>query len=188
MSDEPLRVAVIVGSTREGRFGGAVARWFVGRARRRAGFTVDEIDLAELDLPFVYPAEPDERVRRYVERIDRADAFVVVTPEYNHGYPASLKQAIDLPRGEWRRKPVAFVSYGGIGGGLRAVEQLRQLFPELHAMTIRDVVSFHHPSRWFDDDAVPLDEEGCNTAVEVMLDDLAWWGEALRRARKELGR
>ena len=62
MSDEPLRVAVIVGSTREGRFGGAVARWFVGRARRRAGFTVDEIDLAELDLPFVYPAEPDERV------------------------------------------------------------------------------------------------------------------------------
>ena len=187
MSEDPLRVAVIVGSTREGRFGDGVARWFVGRAGRRADIEVDAIDLADHDLPFVYPAEPDEAVRAYVERIDRADAFVVVTPEYNHGYPASLKQAIDLPRGEWRRKPVAFVSYGGVGGGLRSVEQLRQVFPELHAMTIRDVVSFHHPTRWFDDEQRPIDEEGCNTAVEAMLDDLLWWGHALRRARKEQG-
>jgi len=188
MSENPLRVAVIVGSTREGRFGEVVARWFVSRAARRRELELDVVDLAALDLPFVYPAEPDESVRRFVERIDRADAFVVVTPEYNHGYPASLKQAIDLPRHEWRRKPVAFVSYGGLGGGLRAVEQLRQVFPELHAMTIRDVVSFHGAwGRFGEPEADVEPTEGCDTALDVMLDDLAWWGRALRRARKEQG-
>jgi hypothetical protein len=78
-----------------------------------------------------------------VPPIDAADAFVVVTPEYNHSYPASLKHAIDMAHGEWNTKPVAFVSYGGISGGLRAVEALRLVFAELHATTIRDTVSFH---------------------------------------------
>ena len=185
MNDQPLHVAVIVGSTREGRFGDKVAGWFVGQAGQRADMALDVIDLAELDLPAVYPAEHTPEVADYVGRIGHADAFVVVTPEYNHAYPASLKQAIDLPRTEWRRKPVAFVSYGGIGGGLRAVEQLRQVFPELHAMTVRDVVSFH--GRWglFDGSGEPREDTGCDAAAKVMLDDLAWWAHTLRRARNE---
>lgn len=141
MSDAPLQLAVIVGSTREGRLGSTVAEWLVTRAQQRDEVALDVIDLVDVDLPMVYPQEP--AAQAYIERIDWADAFVVITPEYNHGYPASLKQAIDLPRDQWRRKPVAFVSYGGAAGGLRAVEQLRQVFAELHAVTIRDSVSFH---------------------------------------------
>lgn len=73
---------------------------------------LDIIDLIDIDLPMAYPQLPEPAVAAYIERIDRADAFVVITPEYNHGYLASLKQAIDLPHDQWRQKPVGFVSYG----------------------------------------------------------------------------
>ena len=179
----PLGLAVIVGSTREGRFGGTIARWFVAHARLRDDITIDIIDLLDVDLPLVYPLEPDARAQAYIERIARADAFVVITPEYNHGYPAALKQAIDLPRDEWRRKPVAFVSYGGVGGGLRAVEQLRQVFAELHTATIRDTVSLHMAWGLFDAEGVLVEPGRHEQAATAMLDDLVWWATALRTAR-----
>jgi NAD(P)H-dependent FMN reductase len=183
MPEDPLRVAIIVGSTREGRFGDTVARWFTTQARQRGDMALDVIDLVDLDLPMVYPATAGPAVEAYIERIGRADAFVVVTPEYNHGYPASLKQAIDLPRAEWREKPVAFVSYGGTGGGLRAVEQLRQVFAELHTVTMRDAVSFHMAWGLFDSAGQPHEPAGCNAGAKTMLDQLAWWATALRTAR-----
>jgi NAD(P)H-dependent FMN reductase len=178
-----VTVAVFTGSTREGRFGPVVGRWFAGRAALRDDVTVDEIDLADVGLPAVLPKEPEPAVQRYVERIGRADAFVLITPEYNHGYPASLKQAIDLPRAEWRAKPVGFVSYGGMGGGLRAVEQLRQVFPEVQATTVRDTVSFHNFWQRFDGSGRLLDPAGPEQAATTMLDQLVWWGRALRAAR-----
>lgn len=98
MSDSPLRVAIITGSTREGRFGPTVARWFVTQARQRDDLRLDVIDLVDFDLPAVMPARPSAAVAAYAARIDAADAFVVVTPEYNHGYPAALKQAIHRSR------------------------------------------------------------------------------------------
>ena len=183
MSDTPLQLAVIVGSTREGRMASTVADWLVTQAQQREEVELDVIDLADLDLPMIYPQVPEPAVRAYLERIDRADAFVVITPEYNHGYPASLKQAIDLPREQWRRKAVAFVSYGGGAGGLRAVEQLRQVFAELHAVTIRDSVSFHMAWDRFDESGEPHDPARCNAGAETMLDELAWWATALRTAR-----
>jgi NAD(P)H-dependent FMN reductase len=183
MSGQPFNVAVIIGSTREGRFGPTVAAWFVGQARQRADMVIDVIDLADLDLPAVYPSQASADVRAYTSRLDRADAFVVVTPEYNHGYPASLKQAIDLAFHEWRAKPVAFVSYGGMAGGLRSVEQLRQVFAELHATTVRDTVSFHMAHGAFDASGNPIGEVGPSAAAKTMLDQLAWWGTALREAR-----
>jgi NAD(P)H-dependent FMN reductase len=183
VSDQPLKVAVIVGSTREGRFGPTVARWFVGQARQRADMAMDVIDLADVDLPAVYPRQASGAVEAYLARVERAEAFVVVTPEYNHGYPASLKQAIDLAYREWRAKPVAFVSYGGMAGGLRSVEQLRQVFAELHATTVRDTVSFHMAHTAFDATGQPIDAVGCNAAAKTMLDQLAWWAAALRTAR-----
>lgn len=79
------------------------------------------------------------------KRIAAADAVLIVTPEYNHSFPGPLKTSIDSLRDEWKAKPVGFVSYGGIGGGLRAVEALRLVFAELHAVTVRDTVSFHNP-------------------------------------------
>ncbi|MDP8930901.1 MAG: NAD(P)H-dependent oxidoreductase [Actinomycetota bacterium] len=179
---DPLHVGVIVASTRPGRIGGAVAEWFMGQARQRTDMTFDVIDLIETDLPAVLVRGADPVVDAYLSRLDAADAFVVVTPEYNHGYPAPLKQAIDLARTEWFAKPVAFVAYGGMAGGMRAVEQLRQVFAELHATTIRDVVGFHRVRGQFDEGTLS-DAEGANLAAKTMLDQLAWWATALRDAR-----
>lgn len=183
MSVPRLQIAVIIGSTREGRWGDKVTRWFAGEARRRSDLLVDVIDLAELDLPAALPMHDGPEIRAYAERIDRADAFVVVTPEYNHSYPASLKQAIDVLNAPWRRKPVAFVSYGGLSGGLRAVEHLRQVFAELHATTIRETVSLHRHPLLFDESGGLLDPSGPAAAAKAMLDDLVWWAAALRTAR-----
>lgn len=181
--ERSLQLAIIIGSTREGRFGPRVARWFATMARDHGRFEVDVIDLAEADLPARLTRQPARHVDEYRARLERADAFVVVTPEYNHGYPAPLKQAIDLAYTEWQAKPVAFVSYGGLAGGLRAVEQLRQVFAELHAATVRDVVSLHNPWTLFDDDARTHEPTGAEAAAKTMLDRLAWWAGALRTAR-----
>lgn len=183
MSDTLLNLVIIVGSTREGRFGDTVARWFVAQARHRSDVAIDVIDLADLEVPAVYPEQPGPELQALTARIDQADAFVVVTPEYNHGYPASLKQAIDLQYEEWRAKPVAFVSYGGTAGGLRSVEQLRQVFAELHVVTMRDSVSFHNVWDLFDESGELEEPAGPNTAAKGMLDQLAWWALALRAAR-----
>ncbi|WP_026360897.1 NADPH-dependent FMN reductase [Amycolatopsis nigrescens] len=182
----PLRLAVIVGSTRRGRFGPVAADWFIGQARRHEKMTVDVIDLAELQLPEVLGAdeeEPPAKVRALAARVAAADAFVVVTPEYNHSFPASLKTAIDWFFDEWQAKPVAFVSYGGIGGGLRAVEHLRLVFAEVHATTVRDTISFHSYERLFDETGLPKDAVGVGSAAKKMLDQLGWWAHALRDAR-----
>lgn len=181
--DTPIRVAIITASTREGRFGPTVTGWFAGQASQRSDMVLDVIDLGDLDLPAAYPRRFGPAEEAFVERIDGADAFVVVTPEYNHGYPASLKQAIDLPHRQWQAKPVAFVSYGGMAGGLRAVEQLRQVFAELHAVTVRDTVSFHNFRAQFGPSGELVDPAGPNAAAKLMLDRLAWWAVALRTAR-----
>jgi len=181
---DPLHLAVIIGSTREGRRGPLVAAWAVGQMAERDDITVDLIDLADVGLPAVFPMEADEHVTAYRRRLADADAFVVVTPEYNHSAPASLKHAIDLAGAEWRRKPVAFVSYGGLSGGLRAVEHLRHVFAELHAVGVRDTVSFHGPWNGFTDDGQPSEPTSAAQGMKVLLDDLGWWGHALRTARQ----
>ncbi|MEW2386424.1 NAD(P)H-dependent oxidoreductase [Micromonospora sp. NPDC047707] len=176
------KLAVIVASTREGRFADTVVRWFMEQVGQRVDFDVQLIDLRDLKLHPVLDVEDPQR-DRLLEWIGAADAFVVVTPEYNHGYPAALKHAIDCVYEEWRAKPVAFVSYGGMAGGLRAVEQLRQVFAEMHAPTMRDAVSFHSCYEQFDDDGRPINSEQVNGAAKVMLDQLEWWATALRNAR-----
>ncbi|HZP29504.1 MAG TPA: NAD(P)H-dependent oxidoreductase [Acidimicrobiia bacterium] len=183
MTEPALRLGVVIGSTREGRFADVVARWFLGQVRRRDDVEVDVIDLAAVDLPTVHPRERTAPLLAYLDRIARADAFVVITPEYNHGYPGPLKHAIDLAYEEWRAKPAGFVSYGGLGGGLRAVEQLRQVFAELHVVTVRDTVSFHLAHQQFDERGEPRDAAAVNAAAAVLLDQLVWWGRALRAAR-----
>lgn len=187
MSTDPIRVAVIAGSVREGRFGPTVANWFVREAEQRADITVDYIDLADHPLSLVISREPDPDTAKVLgeltPKLDAADAFVVVTPEYNHGYPASLKNLIDWHYPQWQAKPVAFVSYGGRGGGLRAVEQLRHVFAELHAVTIRDVVSFHDAWNNFDADGEIKDSDAGAAAAKVMVDQLVWWAATLRDGR-----
>ncbi|WP_232789177.1 NADPH-dependent FMN reductase [Streptomyces odonnellii] len=186
-SREPLKLAVILGSNRQGRFGPVVSRWFVSRAAERPDFITELVDLADTDLPTALSSRPDPAVRaelaKVTERLAAADAFVVVTPEYNHSFPASLKALIDWHYNEWQAKPVGFVSYGGISGGLRAVEQLRQVFAELHAVTVRDTVSFHMAGAHFDDQGQHKDPAQADAAAKSMLDQLGWWGLALRDAK-----
>jgi NAD(P)H-dependent FMN reductase len=117
-------------------------------------------------------------------RIAEADAFVVVTPEYNHGYAAPLKSLIDSVVAEWQAKPVAFVSYGGASGGLRAVEQLRLVFAELHAVTMRDAVSFASAWEQFDGAGALREPDRAEQSMATMLGRLRWWATALRDARK----
>ena len=179
--DRPVDVAVIIGSTRADRRAPRIARWLDEQLAQRDDLRTDVIDLADVDLPARLPRDDDPRAIELARRVGAADAFIVVTPEYNHGYPASLKQAIDVPYREWNAKPVAFVSYGGMSGGIRAVEQLRQVFAELHAVTVRDGVMF--PGTRVDADGVARDAEAVAAAAKVMLDELVWWALALRDAR-----
>ena len=106
---------------------------------------------------------------------------MVVTPEYNHSFPGALKVLIDAVGAQWSAKPVGFISYGGVSGGLRAVEHLRQVFAELHAVGLRDSVALHAPWGGF---ATPQDSPpGADAALELMLDRMAWWAGALTAAR-----
>jgi NAD(P)H-dependent FMN reductase len=173
MTDNALHLAIIIGSTRPGRFAPTVANWFVGQARQRDDLTLDVIDLAE----------PGLDASAMSLRVAEADAFVVITPEYNHSFPAPLKNAIDWHSKEWHAKPIGFVSYGGVSGGLRAVEHLRQVFAELHAVTVQRTVSFHGVRAQFDQQGQPNEPDRYARAAESMLNQLVWWTRALRDAR-----
>ncbi|MYT39308.1 NADPH-dependent oxidoreductase [Streptomyces sp. SID8356] len=178
--DEPLRVAVIIGSTREGRIGDAVGRWFMERARARDELDLAVLDLAEFDFPGHHPRRATEQMTVFTGAIGRAEAFVVVTPEYNRSFPASLKQAIDFAYDEWQAKPVGFVSYGHGSSGLYAVEQLRSVFTELHTVTLRNGVALDFLHTPLEDYAGACARD---RAAGLMLDQLGWWGRALREAR-----
>jgi NAD(P)H-dependent FMN reductase len=172
---EPIGVALIYGSVREGRFCDRVASWAARRIADHGGFSLDVVD------PLNLKSDGGSRVE-LGRRLAAADAFVVVTPEYNHGYPGALKLLIDSVFREWQAKPVAFVSYGGVSGGLRAVEQLRLVFAELHAVTIRDSVSL--ANAWEQFGFVGEGPPGADAAMSVMLSRLSWWALALRNARE----
>ncbi|MBG0855429.1 NAD(P)H-dependent oxidoreductase [Streptomyces spinoverrucosus] len=186
MSAHPLNVTAVIGSNRHGRFGPVVADWLLDRVRDRPDLALDVVDVAGTDLPTDLAPTPEATaaLSSITPKLAAADAFVVVTPEYNHSFPAGLKNLIDWHFTEWRAKPVALVSYGGLAGGLRAVEHLRQVFAELHATTVRDTVSFHNAGSAFDADGRLKDATGPNAAAKTMLDQLTWWGRALREARE----
>ncbi len=183
-AEERLVLAIVVGSTREGRRGPAIAEWFRTVARQRLDMNLDVIDLGIARVPDMLTNSRPPEVTALAGRLDRADAFVIVTPEYNHSFPAPLKTAIDWYSAEWQAKPVGFVSYGGISGGLRAVEQLRQVFAELHAVTIRNTVSLHGVWSRLAEDGTLIDSDGSEEAARAMLDQLAWWARALKEARR----
>ncbi|MDC3726019.1 MULTISPECIES: NADPH-dependent FMN reductase [Rhodococcus] len=176
-SNDPIRLEVVVASVRAGRIAPVVADWFAATARQHTEFDVGVLDLAETPLPQDLSGGPvaDD----FTRRIGAADAFVMVTSEYNHGYPAALKTAIDTVKREWRTKPVGFVSYGGLSGGLRAVEQLRQVVVEVHMVPVRQSVSFHRVKHAFAADGTTTDEAAIDGA-ERMLDQIAWWARTVR--------
>jgi NAD(P)H-dependent FMN reductase len=185
MHRETLSLAIIIGSNRQGRLGEEIGAWAQRIALSNGGFKIDVIDVAQLALPHDYPDKPNAPLVKLRNRIDAADAFVVVTPEYNHSFPAPLKHLIDQAYDEWRAKAVAFVSYGGVSGGLRAVEALRLVFAELQAVTIRDGVCFPFAWNTFGVEAA-VDFARYEKAAGMMFAQLAWWSTALKHARLAL--
>jgi NAD(P)H-dependent FMN reductase len=184
--NQPIKVGLIYGSARQGRFCDTVARWAERELGTSGKFSVEVIDPAAHARAHRHESSPHEarNYRSLRAQLGESDAFVVVTPEYNHGYPAALKELIDSAGEEWYAKPVAFVSYGGVSGGLRAVEQLRQVFAELHVVSIRDSVSFQNAWQLFDAAGCPAEPERCSTQMSRMLAKLHWWAIALRTARE----
>ena len=192
-------ISVIVGSTREGRFSEKPARWILQHLKKREGLDARLLDLRDFPMPFfdqpVPPAMPGraafehEVVRRWTAAVAQSDGFVFVTPEYNYGSPAVLKNAIDWVYPEWHRKAAGFVSYGS-AGGTRSVQQLRETAIELQLAPIRTSVHIPVATLWAhykggDVDAGLAELEAPATA---MIDDLLWWTEALKAARASTSR
>ncbi|WP_336081065.1 NADPH-dependent FMN reductase [Nocardia sp. SSK8] len=190
MSTQPLKLAIVIGSVREGRFGPVVANWFAQQVDDR--FEVDVIDLAEAEVPAALPAVPPamdpDPVRpagmtALTERLAAADAYVIVTPDHNRSYPAALKAVIDWHFTQWDAKTIGFVGYSGASGGLLAIEHLRQVFNELNAHTVRNYVSFPRYYLLFDDEGGLREPAESEAAARAMLDQLHWWASALVAAR-----
>ncbi|WP_433527978.1 NADPH-dependent FMN reductase [Micromonospora sp. CA-263727] len=182
MSDVPIRLAVIIGSVRAERVAPQVADWLLAHLKCHTDLDLDLIDLAGLALPPSQDGSGDAPA--FADRVRQADAYLVLTPEYNHGYPGPLKTAIDGANQQWWAKPVGFVCYGGSSGGLRAVEQLRLVFAELHAVTLRHTVAFANVWEHFDGaGGGPRDPQRAEQALGTLLAGLRWWATALRTAR-----
>ncbi|SDT43988.1 NADPH-dependent FMN reductase [Microlunatus soli] len=186
------KLIIIVGSTREGRFGPVVGSWIAEQARDHGGFDVNVMDLAAVDIPLSLPAAPPKfagdsyprpvGMQPLTRALGEADALMMVTPEYNHSFPASLKAAIDWHFDQWVAKPVGFVSYGGAGGGRHAVLHLQNVLTELHAVPLPDGVAFpKYFSSW--EDGQPSEPDAAGQA-KLLLDQLAWWAGVLGPARE----
>jgi NAD(P)H-dependent FMN reductase len=190
-----MLVQVITGTTRENRFSERVAAWVLGHLATRDDFEVELVDLRDHPLPFFdgqaparFPREyGTDEVATFGQTIDRADGYIVLTAEYNHGYPAVLKNAMDWTFVEWRRKPITFVGWGNVGGA-RAIEQLREVAVEFEMAPLRYAVHV------LPDVMIPLltgeDRTDLSPFVpleprlDLLADDLAWWTAALAAARQ----
>ena len=186
------RIGIIIGSTREGRFGDKPARWISDIAGKRTDMQFDLIDLRDYPLPFfeeqmspVYAPPQHPVAQRWAAKLATLDGFIVVTPEYNHSASAVLKNALDYAYKEFNRKPIGFVGYGGVGAA-RSVEHLRMVAVELQMAPIRfavhigmiEFLGVWQQGKSFDD------FPHLGQAATAMFEDLAWWVQALKSARE----
>lgn len=185
------RLLVVTASTRPGRKGPLVAHWFEGVARAHGGFDIDPVDLAEVGLP-LYDEPEHPRLRRYHHdhtkawsaKVDAADAVVFVTPEYNFTTPPSLVNAIDYLFTEWAYKPAGFVTYGGVSGGMRALQTTRLLVSNLRMVPLVDAVSVPFFTTFIDSGTGLFTPEAkVVKAATTMLDELRRWADALQTMR-----
>jgi NAD(P)H-dependent FMN reductase len=191
---EPLRIGLIIGSTRPTRFADKPAEWLLEVAAERDDLVVDRLDLRDFDLPFfaevgsnLHVPSQDPNARAWQDAVDRCDGFVFVVAEYNHSVTGALKNALDQAYTEWNRKPFSAISYGG-NGGVRAVEHLRAIGIELQMAPCQRAVAINmselikvHPNAG--NEPFTAVDAILRPAATAMFDDLAWWGNALRAAR-----
>ena len=183
-----VHIAIIIGSTRPGRKGETVARWVYDLAAQRQDATFELVDLVDYGLPLLNEANPPSQhlyehahTKRWAEKIAGFDGYIFVTPEYNHGPPAALKNALDYLYAEWNNKAAAFVGYGSMGG-VRAIEQLRQVVAELQMADVRPPVCFTF-SEDFIDYTIFSPSEGQDEDLDVLLGQLIAWCRALKTIR-----
>lgn len=186
-----IKLGVIIASTRPGRVGLPVGNWIIEAARSHGGFEVEVLDLAEINLPLM--DEPNHpRLQQYThahtiawsERIDALDAFVIVMPEYNYGYSAPLKNALDYLFKEWAYKPAGLVSYGGISGGLRAAQMIKQVMSALKLVPVMEAVALPFVAQHIDDEGVFQPTESLNPQAKAMFGELQRWSSALKPLRR----
>ena len=184
-----MKLTVVLASVRDGRAGEAIAQWFVTRAKEHGKFDIEIADLKELNLPIMNePQHP--RLKKYVHESSKrwsgivggSDAFVFVTPEYNYTMPPALVNALDTLYHEWTYKPVAFVSYGGVSGGIRSVQTAKLMVTGFKMMPMVEAVNIPFYSQLMQD-GVFKSNETHDKAVGPMLDELARWSEALKSLR-----
>lgn len=185
------KLKVIIGSTRPTRKGPIVADWFLKVANQHSDFEIELLDLKEIDLPLMdEPNHPrlreytKDHTKKWSKTIDEADAFVFVTPEYNYGPPATLKNAMDFLFEEWQEKPVGFVSYGGVSGGTRAVQELKLSITTLGMMPLPQAVNIPFFNQLINDKNVFEANEPLEKSANIMLDKLQKWTKALKEMRE----
>lgn len=190
-----ISIKIIAGSTREGRFSDKAAAWIAKELKKHEGVLVDILDLRDFAMPFfnepvspAYKEEPykNEAVARFTAKIAEADGFIAATPEYNHGYPAVLKNALDYVYQEWNNKPIAFVSYGSVSGA-RSVEQLRLVAIELQMAPIRSEVNIPGDQYFpvlFGKAKVDEMFAAFSDKANEMITQLLWWARALKNWRE----
>lgn len=189
-----MKIAVILGSIRKVRRGERVAKWLMPQLSKIDGVEFELLDLRDYPLPF-YDEDnsPDslengysnEVATKWAAKIGEADGFILITPEYNRGTSAVLKNALDWVYNEWNKKPVAFVSYApGAGAGIRAVEQLRENTIELQMAPIREAVHISHVLDSIDEKGNLL-KGHYNERVVIVVEQLLWWSNALKTAREK---
>jgi NAD(P)H-dependent FMN reductase len=185
-----INLLVVISSVRPGRVGEPVANWFVPFAEADDRFNVELADLLELDLPFMdEPNMPGRReytkehTKKWSAIVDRADAFVFVTPEYNSTPAPALKNAIDFLYHEWSYKPCSFVSYGGVWAGARAVQSLKPTLTQLSVMPVPEMVPIPGVAGMIDEEGNFQADDRHKKGAAVMLDSLAKWSGALKTLR-----
>ncbi len=187
-----MKLEIIIGSTRPKRISPTIAHWVQHSAIQHGGFEVPLVDLAEVNLPLLdedaHPrlkAYEHEHSKRWSAIVDAADAFVFITPEYDYFPSAALVNAIQYLALEWRRKPAGIVSYGGISGGLRAAQILRQLLASLNVHPLPQVVPVPNFPQFIGEDQLFQPNPPMSQGMTVMLDELVLWSRALQRMRQE---
>jgi NAD(P)H-dependent FMN reductase len=185
-----LKIGIVVGSTRPGRKAVAVAEWVHGIAKQRAGVEFELVDIATFELPLLDEPIPPSmgkyskpHTKAWAVKIASLDAFVFVTPEYNHGPSAALKNAIDFIYAEWNNKAAGFVGYGSLGGA-RAVEQLRLILAEVQIATVRAQVALSLHTD-FENFAVFKPAPSHEKVLGTMLDQVIAWSGALKTLREK---
>lgn len=188
-----MKLKVILSSVRENRQGEKVAKWVMEELATNSEFESELLDLKDYQFPYYNDSMPasqlhmpyeNELRQKWAEKIAEADAFLIITPEYNHSYPAVLKSALDVIYHEWNNKPVGFISYGGSANGSRSVEHLRLVAIELQMAAIREGIhiGLFNKEQVFDESGEMLVKSN-NHKLEKLLTSLIWWADALRTAR-----